>query len=238
MRFRVRLPRRHHSCCSWRFACFELSLCLLPLCCAARTPRTPHAALALLLLVPRTHRATTAHAAPACGRLERPCTRAPVPPARGACTRAGQPRTQVRPRGGKQPTNDTSTPPGRGGKGAACARKDTTPETPVDGARRHWAAAPATGSPPCSSHASAAHIATRPSAVNAPPLALLFLTTSPPPMATGWFAGSLVPYICFPAKRAHVRNFQAEATKPANSHRFVHAARHAACGTPKQGTRV
>ena len=34
------------------------SHCLLPLCCAARTPRTPHAALALLLLVPRTHRAT------------------------------------------------------------------------------------------------------------------------------------------------------------------------------------
>ena len=35
------------------------SHCLLPLCCAARNPRsTPHAALALLLLVPRTHRAT------------------------------------------------------------------------------------------------------------------------------------------------------------------------------------
>ena len=83
------------SSCSRRFACSELSHCLLPLCCAARTPRTPHAALALLLLVPRTQRATTAHAAPACGRLERPCTRAPVPPARGACTRAGQPQTQA-----------------------------------------------------------------------------------------------------------------------------------------------
>ena len=54
----------------------ELSLCLLPVCCAARTPRSPHAALALLLLVPRTHRATTAHAAPACGRRAStpPCT--------------------------------------------------------------------------------------------------------------------------------------------------------------------
>ena len=36
-----------------------LSHCLLPLCCAARTPRTPHAALALLPLVPRTRRRTT-----------------------------------------------------------------------------------------------------------------------------------------------------------------------------------
>ena len=35
--------------------CSALSHCLLPLCCVARTPRTPHAALALLLLVPRTH---------------------------------------------------------------------------------------------------------------------------------------------------------------------------------------
>ena len=37
---------RHHDF-SRRFACFKLSLCLLPLCCATRTPRTPHAALAL-----------------------------------------------------------------------------------------------------------------------------------------------------------------------------------------------
>ena len=44
--------------CSRRFACSELLLCLLPLCCAARTPRTPHATLALLLLVPHTQRAT------------------------------------------------------------------------------------------------------------------------------------------------------------------------------------
>ena len=40
---------------------------------------------------------------------------------------------------------------------------DTTPETPIDGVRWHWASAPATGSPPCSSHASVAHTATRPS---------------------------------------------------------------------------
>ena len=38
--------------------CSALSHCLLLLCCVARTPRTPHAALALLLLVPRTHRQT------------------------------------------------------------------------------------------------------------------------------------------------------------------------------------
>ena len=66
-----------------------LSHCLLPLCCVARTPRTPHAALALLLLVPRTHRATTAHAAclwPPRAALH---TGTPVPPARrGAYTRA------------------------------------------------------------------------------------------------------------------------------------------------------
>ena len=40
---------------------------------------------------------------------------------------------------------------------------DTKPETPIDGVREHWAPAPATGSPPCSSHASVAHTATRPS---------------------------------------------------------------------------
>ena len=40
--------------------CSALSHCsLLPLCCVARTPRTPHAALALLLLVPRALRHQT-----------------------------------------------------------------------------------------------------------------------------------------------------------------------------------
>ena len=45
------------------------------------------------------------------------------------------------------------------------AHTGTKPKTPIDGVRRHWAAAPATGSPPCSSHhASVAHTATtRPS---------------------------------------------------------------------------
>ena len=39
-----------------------------------------------------------------------------------------------------------------------------TPEaTSIDGARQHWAFAPATGWPPCSSHASVAHAATWPS---------------------------------------------------------------------------
>ena len=51
----------HHRDEGVSATCSALShCCLLPLCCAARTPRTPHAALALLLLllVPRTHRAT------------------------------------------------------------------------------------------------------------------------------------------------------------------------------------
>ena len=112
-----------------RLACFELSLCLLPLCCAARTPCTPYAALALLPLVHRTRRATTAHAAPAlalhspgpaCGCLERPCTRAPVPRARGACTRARQPRTQVYGPWGEKTTNQRHKDAPRGGKDAAC----------------------------------------------------------------------------------------------------------------------
>ena len=84
--------------------------------------------------------------APACGHLERPCTRAPVPPARGACTRAGQ-RTTM---------HDDET--------MLRAHTGTKPETPIDGVRQNWAFAPATGWPPSSSHASVAHTATRPSA--------------------------------------------------------------------------
>ena len=41
------------------------------------------------------------------------------------------------------------------------AHKGTKPETPIDGVRQKWAAAPATRSPPSSSHASVAHTATR-----------------------------------------------------------------------------
>ena len=113
---------------------------------------------------------------PACGRLERPCTRAPVPPARrGACTRAGQPRTPACGRL-ERPCTRAPVPPARG----ACTRagqRTTThedekmlrahtgakPETPIDGVRTTLGAAPATGPPPCSSHASVAHTATRPS---------------------------------------------------------------------------
>ena len=43
------------------------------------------------------------------------------------------------------------------------AQTDTKPETPIDRVRQNWAAAPATGWPPSSSHASVAHTATRPS---------------------------------------------------------------------------
>ena len=43
------------------------------------------------------------------------------------------------------------------------AQTNTTPETPINGVRQNWASAPATGSPPSSSHASVAHTATRPS---------------------------------------------------------------------------
>ena len=128
------------SWCSRRFACFELSLCLLPLCCAARTLRTLHAALALLPLVHRTRRATTAHVTPAlalhrspgpvCGRLERPCTAAldlsvaassglahgrPCPPARGGL-HTGRPTTDTSTPPGRKPTNQPTTqvrPPGR-----------------------------------------------------------------------------------------------------------------------------
>ena len=49
----------HHRDEGVSATCSALSHCLLPLCCAARTPRTPHAALALLPLVPRTRRRTT-----------------------------------------------------------------------------------------------------------------------------------------------------------------------------------
>ena len=116
---------------------------------AARRARAPAAS------TPHAHKParTRTSPGPARGRLEQPCTRAPVPPARGACTRAGQPRTQGAraPRSGGlhtgRPTTDTSTPPGRkttnqrhkyaprGGKDAEKmlrARKDTTPETPID----------------------------------------------------------------------------------------------------------
>ena len=43
------------------------------------------------------------------------------------------------------------------------AHMGTKPETPIDWVRWHWAVAPATGTPPCSSRASVAHTATRPS---------------------------------------------------------------------------
>ena len=58
-------------------------------------------------------------------------------------------------------TNDDA----RRRKDAACphGHKAGLPETPIDGVRKHWASAPATGSPPFSSHASVAHTATRPS---------------------------------------------------------------------------
>ena len=129
------------------------------LCCAARTPRMPHAALALLPLVRRTRTSQPARApaldlaVAASSSLAhgRPCPplgglahgpanrghRAPAPPARGACTRAGQPRTQVRPRGGKQPTNDTSTPP-RAEK-MLRARMGATPEMLAQDRRRYAA---------------------------------------------------------------------------------------------------
>ena len=54
---------------------------------------------------------------------------------------------------------------------------DTTPETPIDGARWHWASAPAMGCPPCSSHASVAHTATRPRHKAPPPPCALTTTT-------------------------------------------------------------
>ena len=43
------------------------------------------------------------------------------------------------------------------------AHTGTKPETPIDVVRQHLAAAPVTGSLPCSSHVSVAHTATRPS---------------------------------------------------------------------------
>ena len=59
------------------------------------------------------------------------------------------------------------------------AQTDTTPETPVDGVRWHWTAAPATRSLPCSSHASVAHTATRPRHKPQGPASAYALTTTP-----------------------------------------------------------
>ena len=53
------------------------------------------------------------------------------------------------------------------------AHKGTKPETLIDGVRQHWALAPETGCPPCSSHASVAHTATR-SSSQGPASALRF----------------------------------------------------------------
>ena len=52
------------------------------------------------------------------------------------------------------------------------AHTGTKPETPIDGVQKHWAFAPATGRPPCSSHTSVAHTATRPSSSQGPASAL------------------------------------------------------------------
>ena len=138
--------------------CSALSHCLLPICCVARTPRTPHAALALLLLAPRTHRATTAHAACLWQPRAALHTSTPVPPARrGACTRADQPRTPACDRL-ERPCTRAPVPPARG----ACTRAGqrttthddekmlrahmgTNPETPIDGASENRASTPATG---------------------------------------------------------------------------------------------
>ena len=124
----------------------ELSLCLLPLhlyCyCAARTPRAPHAARALLPLVHRTHRAI-ARAAPALA-LHSPgwtCLWPPRavlhtgarPPAqraqrgRGACTRAGQPRAPACGRL-ERPCTRAPVPPARGACTRAGQRRRTTTE--------------------------------------------------------------------------------------------------------------
>ena len=167
---------RKQSKQSGRFTYFGLLLCLLPLCCAARTPRTPHAALALLPLV---HRTPHAHSpGPACGRLdERPCTRARVPPARGACTRAGQPRTQVRLRAGNNQPTTQVRPPGR--KDAACPHEHKAGDADRWGTAER-AAAPATGCLPSSSHARMAHTAaTRPSS-QGPASALRFIAPRAP----------------------------------------------------------
>ena len=112
-------------------------LLLIMLFCAARTPRTPHAALALLPLEHCTRRATTAHAAPAlalhsprtaCGRLERPCTRAPVPPARrGACVHTGRPTTHAWACGRlERPCTRAPVPPARGACTRAGQQRTTT----------------------------------------------------------------------------------------------------------------
>ena len=106
---------------------------------------------------------------------------------RGACTQhTGRPTTHAclwppraalhtgtrAPRSGGlhtgRPTNDDDDARRRKRKDAACPQqgtrdKGTKPETPIDGVRKHWAPAPVTGPPSCSSHASAAHTATRPS---------------------------------------------------------------------------
>ena len=53
------------------------------------------------------------------------------------------------------------------------AHTGANPETPIDGVRRHWSLAPAMPPPPCSSHASVAHTATR-SSSRGPASALRF----------------------------------------------------------------
>ena len=109
---------------------------------AARRARAPAAS------TPHAHNParTRTSPGPARGRLEQPCTRAPVPlRLGGACARAGQPRTQgaraALRSGGLhtgRPTTDTSTPLGRkptnqrhkyapqGGKDAVCPHGHNT----------------------------------------------------------------------------------------------------------------
>ena len=137
---------------SWRWSCVSLLLAracyLLPLlrrgthpAHARRTTRAPAASAPHAHTPARTRQPWTCLWPP---RAALACTRAPVPPARGACKRAGQqPRTQVRPPGRKT-TNQRRTTTKR-----CCASEDTSPKTPIDEARQHWASAPATGCPPC-----------------------------------------------------------------------------------------
>ena len=61
----------------------------------------------------------------ACGRLERPCTRAPVPLARGGLHTG-------------QPTNDDARRQKDDDEKMPSAHTATKPETPIDGVRQHW----------------------------------------------------------------------------------------------------
>ena len=187
--------------------------------------RAPASSLRRSLLLLDAPHATHARPGSACGRLRRPCTQAPVAPVRGSCTRVAR----APPLGGlaqglanhghkyapgaenNQPTTQVRPP----GRKRCCVPKRTQRRrrrSSIDGAQQHWAFAPATGWPPCSSHASVAHTATRPRH-KAPPQSCALTTNAAstnayPESAAIGFARAFSPVFCCASKNHYSASWE------------------------------